>query len=59
MDLTPEDQIRIIQNYPELRADVEMFNYELCYICEKDLDWHYIGVGPFGEPRLMCYKEVE
>jgi hypothetical protein len=33
---------------------IMVFAFENCESCEKDLDRHVIGTGPFGEAHLFC-----
>jgi hypothetical protein len=43
----------------EIRAIVESFDYEMCYLCGQDLDRHFIGPDPLGHAHVYCMRPEE
>jgi hypothetical protein len=40
----------------ELEGLIEHFTYELCELCESDIDEHVIAPDPLGKPHLYCMR---
>lgn len=44
-----------MSDYAEkVRGIVDMFDYELCYECLRDLDQHVIAPDVLGNPHAYC-----
>lgn len=40
----------------ELTSLIDVFNYELCDDCGKDIDKHVIGPDALGHPHAWCLE---
>lgn len=50
-------KVRNYQYHLEVQALAGEFEYELCEVCERDLDAHVIAPDPLGHPHLFCIRE--